>query len=462
MAAPRSGKVRPSSTAIAGAAQQARALADAGRQAEAERLYRELLAYDGGNFDALMGLGALCSKRGAMQEAAVLLRKAVNQRSGSADAHLELGFALGSLGRVDEAIGRFRNALRLRPDCFRSLCNLGSLLAMQNALPEALAVFDRAVAIDPAIPFPRWHRGIVALALGQFDTGWQDIMARPPAPSAPVRSPVWDGSQDVAGKTVLLRAEQGIGDMIQFVRYAPAVAARGATVVLEAHAPLLPLLDGRLNIASVHALDGALPPHDYHCALMSLPGMFWDGVATVPPAPYLAASEPLVAAWRARLGTARRPRIGVVWGGAAGHINDRNRSMPLASMLTLLRSEAFEFVVLQKEIRAEDRALLATLPHIPILSPDLHDFAETAAAVSLCDLVISVDTSVAHLAGALGRPVWILLAHCPDWRWMLERSDSFWYPSARLFRQPRPQDWDSVVGAVRSALDEPLTRAVSD
>lgn len=314
MAAPRSGKTRPSSTAIAGAAHQARAFADAGRLPEAERLYRELLSYDGGNFDALMGLGAVCAKRGALPEAAILLRKAVNQRSGSADAHLELGFVLGSLGRVDEAIGRFRNSLRLRPDCFRSLCNLGSLLAMQNALPEALEAFERAVALDPTIPFPRWHRGIVSLALGRYETGWTDIMARPPAPSAPVLSPVWDGSQDVAGKTVLLRAEQGIGDMIQFVRYAPEVAARGATVVLEAHAPLLPLLAGALDIASVHALDGPLPPHDYHCALMSLPGMFWSGVASIPPAPYLTPSPDRVAAWRARLGASRSVRASA-WSG---------------------------------------------------------------------------------------------------------------------------------------------------
>jgi hypothetical protein len=445
-------RARLSPATLAQAGQRAKALLEAGRLPEAEKLVRELLQQDRTNPDLLMALGVACRRQGRLEEAVPRFRRAVNPRPGFADAHAELGNVLEGLGRIEEASGRYENAVRLRPNDFDSLCRLASLLAQQSRQQEALAVYDRAIALQPEATLPQWQKGLVLLTLGQFDDGWSLYATRPGPALERSPAPVWRGERRIAGQTVLLRAEQGMGDVIQFARYAPLVAALGARTVVQVHTALTPLFEGAPGFDRVLKFSDELPPHDWQCLLMDLPGVFWEGLDKVPPAPYLTAPAASVATWAARLGPADRMRIGVVWAGNPTNKNDRNRSMKLPLLLPLLRSAGAEFIVLQKDMTGEDRRQLASMPQVRLVGDELTDFAETAGVLSACDLVITVDTAVAHVAGAIGRPVWILLPYCPDWRWLLERPNTPWYPSARLFRQPKPQDWASVVAEVLAAL----------
>ncbi len=264
--------------------------------------------------------------------------------------------------------------------------------------------------------------------------------------------PQWRG-EDIAGKTILLHAEQGFGDTIQFVRYAPLVAAKGASVILEAPDSLMPLLDGFNGVTTMIAHGQALPPFDLHCPLMSLPLAFGTTLATIPEnGPYLRAPAERLEKWRTRLGALSGKRVGLVWSGKPAHKNDRNRSIALSRLAPLLAVAGVNFVSLQQDYRDADRAELANYPQLVRLDRELADFADTAAAVAALDLVITVDTAVAHLAGAMGKPVWILLSHVLDWRWLLERSDSPWYPSARLYRQAAIGDWDGVIARLAQDL----------
>ena len=252
----------------------------------------------------------------------------------------------------------------------------------------------------------------------------------------------------------MLHAEQGLGDTIQFCRYAAHVAQLGARVVLEVQAPLVSLLSSLNGVAEVVARGDALPPFDLHCSLLSLPLAFKTTLADIPSAAgYLAAPSAKVGVWRERLGAPERPRIGLVWSGNANHKNDRNRSIALATLLAHLPRGA-DYVSLQKDVSADDAALMAANPQVRHFGEHLGDFADTAALASLMDLVISVDTSVAHLAGALGRPVWILLPVNPDWRWLLDREGTPWYDAATLYRQKAPGDWQGVLERVKADVSK--------
>jgi hypothetical protein len=260
------------------------------------------------------------------------------------------------------------------------------------------------------------------------------------------------GEPAIAGKTVLLHAEQGYGDTVQFCRYAKRVAARGAAVVLEVPAALAALLAPLEGVHRLVVKGEALPVFDYHCPLLSLPLAFKTTLASIPAEiPYLRSDPIRVAHWRARLGPERRPRVGLVWSGSPGHKDDRDRSIPLAQVIELLSVPA-QFVSLQKDVRSADRLILEGQGGVSHFGEALNDFADTAALIELMDVVIAVDTSVAHIAGAMGKAVWILLPRDPDWRWLLQREDSPWYPSARLFRQATAGDWAGVIRRVASAL----------
>jgi hypothetical protein len=300
----------------------------------------------------------------------------------------------------------------------------------------------------------------VRLRLGQFTQGWGDYESRWQQRSwAPQRrdfsAPLWLGQQPLVGRTVLLHAEQGFGDTLQFVRYAKRVADLGATVLLEAQAPLKPLLSGGEGIAQIFARGEPLPRFDLHCPLMSLPLAFGTALDTITAdIPYVRAPADRLAHWRARLGAPRSLRVGIVWAGSAVHKNNHNRSIALDRFGSLLSVPDIEFVSLQNELGAQDAAALGRQANVISLGGELRDFADTAAIVSLLDLVISADTAMVHVAGALGRPVWVLLPFTPDFRWLLGREDSPWYPTARLFRQPRFGDWASVLARVREALGQ--------
>ena len=346
--------------------------------------------------------------------------------AGTADAYRIAGTALVWLNRHEEAIERFRTAQVLSPD-------------------DATA---------------RYHEGMALLALGEFDAGWRlydarrgEAVAEPPA-GRDLAESLWQGGSDLRGRTIVLRGEQGLGDAIQFVRYAPLVAQLGASVWLEVAPALKPLLKTVDGIAGVLAWDEPWPVAALHCPLMTLPLAFGTSCDTIPSeVPYLKANAERVEAWRQRLGGRSRRRIGIAWSGNPAQPDDRLRSIPGERLSLLLQRQDCEFHTVQTgstAIDAERFAQFGGNDH----GAELYDFGETAALMMALDLVISVDSAPAHLAGALARPTWLLLQSNADWRWMRDRTDSPWYPTMRLFRQPKPGDWDSVLVAVARALDE--------
>ena len=374
-----------------------------------------------------------------------------------AETHVNRGSALASLGRAAEAVAAYDRALALRPDYQKALIGRGAALQALNRHRDALAAFDRAIALDKNNADAHHNAGLALLTLGDFRRGFEEHEWRWQRTGMPARrrnlgKPLWLGEYPLARKRILLHAEQGLGDTIQFVRYAPMLARTGANVILEAPAPLAALLSRIDGVAEVVVRGETLPAFDVHCPLASLPRALRTEPASIPAdVPYLKATDERLAKWRPRLEALPSPRVALAWSGSADHANDRNRSIALARLSPLLAHTA-SFISIQRELRAADAAELARMPKLTHVGDDLDDFDDTAAVVALADLVISVDTSVVHLAGALGRPTWVLLPFCPDWRWALERGDSPWYPTVRLFRQPAPGDWDGVIAQVSAQL----------
>jgi hypothetical protein len=311
--------------------------------------------------------------------------------------------------------------------------------------------------LRPDFAEAHWNEALLSLLTGDFSRGWAKYECRwkkePLVLSKRNFSqPLWLGADAIDGKTILLHSEQGFGDTIQFCRYVPLVAARGARIILEVQRPLQELMTNLASAAQVISKGDPLPDFDLQCPLLSLPLAFGTRLETIPSAmPYLQTSVQALKDWQARLGPKVRPRIGVAWSGNPTHKNDQNRSISLRSLLPLLDIEA-TFVSLQKDIRHDDAAVLKEHSDILQFGDALKNFSDTAALISQLDLVISVDTSVAHLAGALAKPVWVLLPFIPDWRWLLDRDESPWYPTVRLFRQEDTRAWDSVIVRVHADL----------
>ena len=378
----------------------------------------------------------------------------------SADICNNIGACLQGLSRDEEALPWFDKSLALRPGSVVALVNKAHSLTQILRLDEAMGIYRHVRAIDPGNADAMWNSALLCLLTGDFAAGWAEreirwqAHMRPPYPH--FTQPKWCGTQDIEGRTVLLYAEEGNGDTIQFVRYAPDLAARGARVILAVQDALQPLLTGLPGVSLCIPRSSPLPPFDLHCPICSLPFAFGTRLETIPSVtPYLPPpAQARLQSWerrlRERLGPERTCRVGLVWSGNPNHGNDRNRSVPLRTLLRLLDLDA-AFVSLQKDARPEDQAILEQ-EGIVDLTAGLSDFAETAALVSCLDVVITVDTSIAHLAGALARPVWIMLPYSPDFRWLLDRDDSPWYPTARLFRQAASRDWNEVIERVRNEL----------
>jgi tetratricopeptide (TPR) repeat protein len=369
------------------------------------------------------------------------------------------GTVFQSLDRHEEALSWFDRTLELRPDFVETLENKAVSLVELQRFDEAFATCHRARAIDPSRAVAEWNLALLQMLTGNFEAGWAGRearwkMAAFSAGYPRISQPMWRGAEPIADKTLLVFSDEGIGDAIQFSRYIPVAAARGARVVLVVQDALYPLLSELAGVSQcLPKSAGTLPAFDLHCASSSLPLAFATRLDTIPAErsylPPVAAGR--VQAWEDRLGPRDRLRVGLVWSGNPKHHNDRNRSIALRTLAGILDVDA-TFVSLQKDPRPDDIAMLLERPEIVDLTADLTDFAETAALASCLDLVISVDTSVAHLAGALGRPTWILLPYTPDYRWLLDRDDSPWYPTMRLFRQDATRDYAGVIDRVRSAL----------
>lgn len=389
------------------------------------------------------------------EEAVAAFDAALQQSPDMAEAHNGRANALRRLGRTDEAIIGYSQAIACNPAFADAYNNRAVAWQYLRRIPEALADYDAAVLRAPTHADAHWNRALVKLLQGDYAQGWRDYewrwrsgAMRRHARNFP--QPQWRG-EDIAGKTILIHAEQGLGDVLQFCRYVPLIAARGPRVVLEVHKPLRRLLASIEGAATVITSDEAKPPFDVHCPMLSLPSAFGTRVETIPATvPYLAPDPALAAAWRAKLGPRENLRVGVVWAGRPDNQNDVNRSMPV-EMLTPLLSAGVALHCLQKEVAAQDRAWAETRG-IVFHDQDLDDFADTAALAANMDVVVSVCTSVAHLAGALGLPTWVALCFAADWRWLLDRADSPWYPTARLFRQPAPGDWMPVMNDIADAL----------
>ncbi len=390
-------------------------------------------------------------------EALASYERAIALQPDYAEAHNNRGNLLHDLARPAEALMSLDRAIALKPDYADAHYHRGNALRDLHRHAEAVEAYERAVALNPDHASAHWNLADCRLLLGDFAFGWKEyewrwkLMNRERT-RRDFSPPLWLGGQPLEGRTILLHSEMGLGDTLLFCRYAKEVAALGARVVLEAQPPLLPLLARLDGVTQALPKGAPLPAFDYHCPLMSLPLAFKTDLRNVPASvPYIRSDPARVAAWRAKLPSADKPRVGLVWGGSAALKNDR-RSMALSEMLPLVRDWA-AWVSLQKEVRETDAALLQARADLIHFGDQLTDFGDTAALVELMDIVVTIDTSVANLAGAMGKAVWILLPWNPhDWRWMLDREDSPWYPTARLFRQSADGDWAGVVRRIDAEL----------
>ena len=432
-------------------------LADLRRHEEAIASFERAIAANAGYAEAWYNLGNSQAELRRHDAAIASYRRALAIDAGFVDALNNLGVALAERNAHEEAIACYRRALALEPQFADACSNLGAALADLRRYDEAMAAYQQAIAIDPEHADAQWNLALCRLLLGDFERGWagyewrwkQDQVARF---RRDYPQPLWRGEESLADKTMLLYAEQGLGDMLQFCRYATRVASLGATVILEAPPALQSVLSGLSGVAQVIAQGTALPPFDIHCPITSLPLAFHAAADSIPrEVPYLGADAARATQWQRKLGAKTRPRVGLAWSGNL--LPDPNRSMALADALALA-SDAIELISLQKEVRESDAPLLASRPDLRHFGNELLDFADTAALIDAVDLVISIDTSVAHLAGAMGKPLWVMLPFNPDWRWMVDREDCLWYPSARLFRQTAVADWSDVLRRVVAALQE--------
>ncbi len=439
----------------------AQALDKLERPAEALQMIDALLSQDPDFVVALEGRGTMLLRLSRPAEALEAFQRAIAVEGESASRLSNVAVALHRLARFDEAAATARRSLDLAPDRRDEAYNLAAVLLEMLRTDEAMQILKRVSARWPQDADIGWNLAIGHLLRGELAEGFAayehrflcDAFGwRKPAPD--FGRPRWTGRESLEGRSILLFAEQGLGDSIQLLRYVPLVAARARDVVLRLPRALKPLLQGLPANCRWVSESEAPPRTNFQCPIMSLPAAFGTTLATLPAkVPYLAADPARIAAWRERLRClGPSPKVGVVWSGNASHPNDRNRSIALETFRAIAR-DGVQFVSLQPEVREKDRAAYDAWKGLARFGEELKDFADTAALVTALDLVVTVDTSVAHVTGALGRPLWVLLPHYPDWRWMLGREDSPWYPSARLWRQPQPRDWPSVLARVRDELE---------
>jgi tetratricopeptide (TPR) repeat protein len=468
------------------------ALQEQGQIEPAIHCFRQALALDPGSLEALLNLGVALKAQGQCEAAADCLqnaiqraptsavaynnlgmvrheqgqfevalqhyRQAIQLRPDYAKAHSNLGALLHAQGRLAEAVEHLQHALRLQPDFIEAHSNLGLVLQAQGYVEAAIASFERALQYKPDCVQAHWNRAVAWLLSENFQQGWREYewrWRRPDSPPPAFPQPRWDGTL-FPQQTLLVYAEQGLGDTLQFVRYLPQVAARGQHVVLACQPALVRLLHtcpGVQTLVVKDRLEMADQSFDLHIPLLSLPGIFETTAATIPAeVPYLTAEPELVQQWHTRLGAEQAFRVGLVWAGNPSHKNDRNRSCTLATLAPLARLPHLTLFSLQTGPAAGQIDQLSPSMALHDVGRTLGDFADTAAVIAHLDLVITVDTAVAHLAGAMGKPVWTLLPFAPDWRWGQHSAHTPWYPTMRLFRQPAPGAWEAVCQSVVEAL----------
>lgn len=400
--------------------------------------------------DVQASLAAALARQGRLEEASAACHRAIELSPKNVGAYLNLGIIRSRRGDLEGAVEAYRKAISIDPNSPEAFTNLGVALSHLGRGDAAIEASARATELRPLDPELHYNHAMLLLLAGDLKAGFREFEFRlsHPAPQfrpRPFDVPRWRGEHR-RGRTLLIHAEQGLGDTLHFVRFVSRAAATGGPVVLQVQPPLVELLRDSLDV-TVISRDEPAPPFDLHVPLMSLPHELGTTIETIPAeVPYLKAIPAKIAEWRERLASTAGLKVGVVWAGSPGHRHDRMRSLPAETILPHLLMPGVQLFSLQKEPRVADRAVLEQLKgRVVDLEPRLESFADTAAAVSAMDLVISVDTAVAHLSGALGKPTWILLPHVLDWRWLYARRDTPWYPTARLLRQPRSRDWASVI-----------------
>ena len=445
------------------------ALADLGRLDEAIASYRRALGLRPDFADAHYNLGNTLRQQDRFAAAAACYGRALRLRPEFAQAHNNLGIALHRMGRLSEAIVSYREALRVRPDDPHALTGLGFALVESGRLVEAMAVYDEALRVAPDFPEAHRNRALALLLIDDMARGWDEYEWRLRCPGfAPpiLPKPCWDGSP-LDGRSILLYTEQGFGDAFQFARFAKPVQDRGGVVTLAAPASLHPLLSTCPGVDRLVPRDQPLPDFDVHCPLMSLPRVLGTTPATLPAdVPYLRADPDRIEHWRREFSQYPEFKVGIAWRGSPTNPHDLARSTALRYFEPLSRVEGVRLFGLQLGPAADElRDPAHSFPVTdlgPRLSADHGTFREAAAAMANLDLVVTCCTSLAHLAGALGRPVWVALCTVPDWRWLLDREDSPWYPTARLFRQHHPGRWEEPFARMAEALQARLTRRTDD
>jgi Tfp pilus assembly protein PilF len=466
----------------------------AGRLKDAEGLYRKVLAAQPRNTDALYLLGLITQGTRRYAESAELFRRAVHENPKSAKYLVNLGLSLGGMGlgkteesidalrravavdpkipeawsnlgnefrnsfRFEEAIECYHKALSLRPNFADAQCNLGvALQETEGDLHPAIAAFEKAIAMDPNFATAHWNLGFCLLLLGDYSRGLVEYEWRWRTGTVVIprnfRRPQWDGGT-LAGKRIFLHAEQGLGDAIHMSRYVPLVAERGGRVILECPATLIPLLRELPGLAEIVPVGQQPPDFDLHCPLMSLPLVFGTTLQTIPrEIPYLHADAELARKWAEKMpADPQSPRVGLVWAGQPNNKNDHNRSIRLEQLAPLAAAKRVRFFSVQKGAASQQAKNPPAEMTITDFTAEIHNFADTAAMVSNLDLVITVDTAVVHVAGAIGRPVWIMVPIRPDWRWLIKGDATPWYPATRIFRQNERGNWGDVIERVSSEL----------
>jgi hypothetical protein len=410
---------------------------------------------------ALQNRAGLLKRQRRYEDALIAYEAVLALDGGNLHALNECGGLHVWLGRPAAAVTYYNRALAIAPRTVVLHINKGTAQVALNRLVDGLASFEAALAIDPESAEAHYDASLVRLRLGDFRNGWREYewRWRKGGGQPEIAAPLWLGEEPLKNKTILLLAEQGFGDTINFMRYAPLVAARGATVILGVQSQLKTIAATVPGVALALGAGEPVPPVDFYCPLLSLPHAFKTELATVPAnIPYVRPDSERLAKWRDRLAGDGRMRVGICWAGSNVHLNDRNRSIPLERFATIL-VPGVDVVSLQRDVGAPEVAILSA-HGVQQIGQEFSDFADAAAVIAMLDLVISVDTSVAHLAGAMAKAVGVLVPFSPDFRWMLDRTDSPWYPTMRLFRQSAIGDWDGPLERLRGELTAVANRPV--
>ena len=412
--------------------------------------YQHVVQLNPGYVEAYINIGNVLQKLLFYSEALSVYNQAIQIDRSFYQVWANRGLVLKELNQLNDSLDSFKNALELNPGNTEIINNTSNIFKYLGQLDDAHQMLEQGLKSDPNNPKLHWNLSILYLLQGNFERGfqeyewrWKDEEVSIISGKRDFKEPLWLGDQALSGKTILLYTEQGLGDTIQFGRYVPLFAHLDCKVILEIQAPLVPLFKEVPGIHQLVVRGNSLPAFDYQCPIMSLPLAFGTTLETIPPIQPIILDAEKITQWQSRLGPKNKPRIGLVWSGGTTHKDDRRRSIQLKDYLEHCTDD-FEYFSLQKEVRESD---LQDLQNSAIrhFADDLHDFADTAALISQMDLVISVDTSVAHLAASLGKPTLILIPYAPDWRWMLDRDDSPWYPTVKLYRQTTLGDWQPTL-----------------